>query len=170
MRTSHVLVTIFVAVLGCGAPPEERVRAATDASRPGLQDSAQAREAVEQYLAALARRDYEAAARLHVAQWRQLAPAMLEGEPDTLSFAAFLRRHCERGFYVCGLRLERVTTVARRAPDTLVVSFWSRDSTSARYRWGPCCGGDDGPDSVNVLRTVPRDSSYAVVGLPLYLP
>jgi hypothetical protein len=95
---------------------------------------------------------------------------MVEYAPDSLSLAGFLRRHCERGFYVCGLRLERVTEMEFQAPDTIKVSFLSVDSAGTRYSWGPCCGNDGEPDSVNMLRTVARDSGYAVVGLPLYVP
>lgn len=95
---------------------------------------------------------------------------LTENAPDTLSLASFLRNHCERGFYICDLRNERVTVTRFQAPDTLLVVFQSVGPSGARYTWGLCCGSDEGPDSVNALLAVPRGGAYAVRGLPLYIP
>jgi hypothetical protein len=55
-------------------------------------------------------------------------------------------------------------------PDTFMVGVEYADSAGARFTWGPCCGESGPPDSVGGIRVVARDSGYAVLDLPLYIP
>jgi hypothetical protein len=135
-----------------------------------LADSARARAVAAQYLDALAGRDYQRAASLFAGDWRGPAAHFLATVPDTLTLAGFLQAACDVGYYVCRLHLARVTSVAVARPDTIALSVVYTDSLGRPYSWGPCCG-DDGPAStVDRVMTVARDSGYAVVNLPLYIP
>ena len=161
-------VALALLLSGCrrdDAAPAERLEGGSAAA-----DSAQARSAVEQYLAALARRDYPRAATLFAGEWREPATGIYGNLPDTLTLAGFLQGNCERGFYVCRLRLGHVSRVIFTHPDTieLVVSYL--DSLGRPYAWGPCCG-DTGAASTDArFVTVARDSGYAVLNLPHYVP
>lgn len=169
MRVLARSAMLVVALLACrGEGREGSVR--LDAATPSLADSADARRAVEQYLDALRRRDYQRAARLYSGQWRDVAARALEAAPDTLTLAGFLQQNCDRGFYVCRLRLDRATDVAFRRPDTIALSVTYTDSLGRPYAWGPCCGETGPPSRVDRFVTVARDSGYAVLNLPLYLP
>ena len=145
-------------------------RAATDNPCPGLKDSLAARSAIQQYLDALAARHYQRAAWLFVGKWRYVAAHYYERTlPDTLTLAGFLQDTCSRGFFICDLRLATASHYRFRPPDTVAVSV--RFLRQGRpYSWGPCCGGGGGPETSMTMLTVNRDSGYAVVNLPLYLP
>lgn len=157
-------------LLGACRDRERASAVVLDAVHPSLADSADARRAVEQYLDALSRRDYQRAAFLFAGEWRHTLPAIYGSAPDTLTLAGFLRDNCDRGFYVCRLRPGTVMISRFRKPDTLELTVSYLDSLGRPYSWGPCCG-DSGPPSVeDQFFTVARDSGYAVLNLPLYIP
>ena len=155
--------------LACSAGSEAAHAGRLDA-HPTLADSTAAREAVQQYLAALTHGDYGGAARLHAGSWRDVAAHVLESAPDTLSFAGFLAQTCRSGLYVCHLSLRRVVQATFVAPDTLKLLIEYADSTGSAYQWGPCCGSSGPPETQDLFVAVARDSGYAVLNLPLYIP
>lgn len=167
MRPRTWLAIAAGALASACSPP---ARSGTDAAMAGIADSAQAREAVRQYLDALAARDYARAAHLFAGDWRGPAAHVLGDSAGTLSLAAFLEQSCTSGYYVCGLRVRRFTGIRFTPPDTFMVGLEYADSAGARFTWGPCCGGAGLPDSVGGVRAVARDSGYAVLDLPLYIP
>jgi hypothetical protein len=171
LRTiEYLLAALFVAAVPPVIGAQQTDTASLDAPL-GLRDSVSARHAIEQYLAALDAHKWSRAAALHEGPWRNVAEHVLESPlPDTITFAGFLQQTCTSGLYVCNLRLRRVTRARLQAPDTLLMSVEFSDRRGKRYEWGPCCGSSGAPEHVALIRAVPRDSGYAVVTLPLYVP
>lgn len=158
----RALVVVHVIALGMplsfATPLTAQCRiVGTDNPCPGLKDSAAARSAVEQYLEALARNEYDRAAWLFVGSWRSEAQHFYDSRlPDTLTLSGFLRRTCVSRYYLCDLHLRSVSVVRFRPPDTLAVVVRLNDRRGRLF--------------TSVLLTVNSDSGYSVVSLPLHVP
>ena len=159
---ARALVVAHVIALGMplsfATPLTAQCRAiGTDNPCPGLKDSAAARSAVEQYLEALARHEYDRAARLFVGSWQSDARSVDGSQlPDTLTLAGFFRTICGSQLYVCDLRPRTVSVGRFRPPDTLDVVVRFNDRRGRLF--------------TRVLLTVNSDSGYAVVSLPPRVP
>jgi len=169
MRALGCCAGLLLALSAC-RQGERPSRVALDAAMPSLADSADARQAVEQYLRALSTRDYQRAAALFAGEWRHTLKSIYNAAPDTLTLAGFLQDNCDRGYYICLLRPAKVTIARFRQPDTLELTVSYLDSLGNPYSWGPCCGDTGRPSTEDRFVTVARDSGYAVLNLPLYLP
>ena len=156
----------------CRPEKEARVRGTDHTGAVSLTDSADARRAVERYLAALAAHEFSTAAGVFSGAWRPIAAHVLDDAPlpDTLTLGGYLRQTCGSGFYICGLKLRRVTETRLLPADTLLLTVEFSDSTGRRYEWGPCCGRNGDPETAALFRAVAIDSGFAVSTLPLYVP
>ena len=169
MRAIRCWALLLISLSAC-RQSERSSRVVLDAAKPSLADSADARRAVEQYLHALATRDYHRAAGLFVGEWRLTLKTIYGAAPDTLTLAGCLQHNCDRGYYICRLHPATITIDRLRQPDTLELTVSYLDSLHKPYAWGPCCGDDGPPSTKDRFLTVARDSGYAVLNLPLYLP